>query len=53
MFSIVDPKSQTKLFQASQIGDLTVIRSLLKSGVNINCRDEFGWSPLMIAAAEG
>jgi len=51
--SIVDPKSQTKLFQASQIGDLTVIRSLLKSGVNINCRDEFGWSPLMIAAAEG
>ena len=49
----MDPKSQTKLFQAAQIGDLPALKSLLKSGVSVNCEDEFGWTPLMIAATEG
>ena len=53
IFSVVDPTINKKLLLAAQSRDLSVVNRLLKNGADINSVDEFGWTPLMIAAAEG
>ncbi|CAG5132947.1 unnamed protein product [Candidula unifasciata] len=48
------PHSQTfKLLQAAQMGELKQVSALLTKGVNVNCQDYFGWTPLMVAAKQG
>jgi ankyrin repeat protein len=34
-------------------GDVIAIRNLLSSGLDVDLRNEFGWTPLMLAASEG
>lgn len=44
---------QSSLVLASEIGDGNIIRLLLKCGVNPNTRNEYGESPLHLAATHG
>jgi len=37
----------------AQSGDISLVNRLLKDGADINFCDDFGWTPLMIASAEG
>lgn len=47
-------RSQTaKLLQAAEMGDLEQVAELLGKGVDVNCQDYFGWTPLMVAAKQG
>lgn len=49
-----DTVLEGRFLQAVQIGDLELVRRLHSSGAaGLECRDRYGWSPLMIAAAEG
>ena len=49
----MDPTINKKLLLAAQSRDLSVVNRLLKNGADIDSVDEFSWTPLMIAAAEG
>lgn len=41
------------LLHASAQGNLSLVEALVKSGVNIECVDEAGWTPLLKAVYEG
>lgn len=41
------------LFKASSEGELDLVESCLKNGLNVNSQDDFKWTPLMCAAFAG
>ena len=41
------------MLEAAEKGNLSLIEALIGSGVNIECRDENGWTPLLKAVYEG
>ena len=43
----------TTFIEASQNGHLDVVKHLLEKGVNLNCKDNTGLTPLHHAASEG
>lgn len=45
--------SESDLLRAAEGNDLDTLVKCLDQGLNINCLDSFGWSPLMIAACAG
>ena len=45
-------KKNNELLYASSRGNIDKIKSLLKKGINIDCRDSFGITPLMKACNE-
>ena len=45
-------KNQTKIFDAASGGDAGEVRRLV-NGVDLECKDGNGWTPLMNAADEG
>jgi ankyrin repeat protein len=36
-----------------KMGDIIALRKFVASGVDVNSRNRFGWTPLMLAAGEG
>lgn len=42
-----------ELIQASRVGDLNRVSSLLTDGADINAVDEEGWTPYLAASVEG
>jgi ankyrin repeat protein len=42
-----------ELLRLIKKGDIVSIRALVSSGVDINCANKYGWTPLMLAASEG
>ena len=50
-----DSVLEGRFLRAIQAGDLDLVRQLLGGGSTslLECRDRYGWSPLMVAAAEG
>jgi ankyrin repeat protein len=47
-----DPQA-TAMFQAAQRGNVAAIEKILRGGLDVNCRDETGITPLMAAARAG
>lgn len=41
------------LIQASRIGDLTRVKTLIDQGADLNAVDQEGWTPYLAASAEG
>jgi uncharacterized protein len=41
------------LIEAAKKGDLKQVETLLNKGVDVNTKDEFGWTPLIHAAGQG
>jgi hypothetical protein len=51
-----DSALENSFLKAVQAGDLDLVRQLLSRGGGrslLECRDRYGWSPIMIAAGEG
>jgi ankyrin repeat protein len=49
-----DPHPQaTAMMMAAQRGNVAAMDELLRSGLDVDCRDEFGKTPLMAAASGG
>ncbi|RUS89802.1 hypothetical protein EGW08_002414 [Elysia chlorotica] len=46
-------RRQSKFLQAAQLGNCSKVCELLDQGVNLNCKDFYGWTALMCAAKEG
>ncbi len=44
---------ETSLLTAAALGDLPTIIALINLGVDINCRDAIGRTPIMLAAIHG
>lgn len=42
-----------KFHRAIKAGDVIAIRNLVTSGLDVNTRNRFGWTPLMVAGVEG
>ena len=42
-----------RLRDGAEAGNLSIVRSLLDEGLNVNEGDEDGWTPLLLACAEG
>ena len=42
--------SPKKLIKAAKKGNLELANSLIENGVDVNCKDEKGWTPLMHAS---
>lgn len=47
------PDSIQYLMLAIDTGDIEIVQALLESGINVNQRDEDGWTALMYASLEG
>ena len=43
----------TQLLNAAQNGKLDEVRSLISQSIDVNVRDEYGWTPLLWAAMNG
>ena len=43
----------SELLEAARKGDVRKVRELLDRGANVNARDEYGWTPLHLAAYRG
>ena len=41
------------LIQASRVGDLSRVKSLIRQGADLNAVDQEGWTPYLAASAEG
>lgn len=41
------------LMEATRKGDLAQVQDLLEKGADVNTRDEYGWTPLTLAAEKG
>jgi len=55
-FSLSNAQSQEldkKLIEASQLGDITTVTSLIKEGANVNAKDVFGNTALICALQSG
>src|SRR5262245_7558353 len=49
-----DPHPQrTTMFEAAQRGNVAAMNDILRGGLNVDCRDETGLTPLMAAARGG
>ncbi|KAF6025974.1 CLPB [Bugula neritina] len=46
-------RSANLLFISCKNNDLEAVRKLINSGVDVNCKHRFGWTPLMVAAING
>lgn len=44
---------QPAVYQAAMAGDDGAVREIIALGGNVNARGEFGWTPLLAAAAQG
>ena len=45
---------ELRLFEAIKAGNVTVVRDLLNDkNLDVNCRHEYGWTPLLVAAVNG
>jgi ankyrin repeat protein len=42
-----------ELIQASRVGDVNRVSSLITAGADINAVDDEGWTPYLAASAEG
>ena len=42
-----------KLLDYSKIGDLNGVKQSIKNGVDVNCKDNYGWTPLHWSSLEG
>jgi len=51
--SIAQTNAELALVNAASIGNLEEVKELLKSGVNVNARNDKGSTPLMTAASGG
>jgi len=51
--SIAQTNAELVLVNAASIGNLEEVKELLKSGVNVNARNDKGSAPLMTAASGG
>ncbi|KAJ3660298.1 hypothetical protein Zmor_004753 [Zophobas morio] len=45
--------AETPLWLASQKGNLNIVEYFVRSGVEINCADNYGWTPLFVASRNG
>lgn len=45
--------SESDFLKAAQNGDIKVVKKCIKSGLEINCVDSYGWSALMCASHSG
>lgn len=48
-----NPGRNLALIQASRVGDVSRVSTLLEDGADINAVDEEGWTPYLAASAEG
>ena len=48
-----DTGGQSSLYLASWQGHGEAVQALIRGGAAIDSRERFGWTPLMIAAADG
>ncbi|XP_055330819.1 caseinolytic peptidase B protein homolog [Paramacrobiotus metropolitanus] len=49
----VDKFCDGRLFEAIINGEETALSSMIKSGIDVNCRHRYGWTPLHLAAVRG
>ncbi|KAK3861017.1 hypothetical protein Pcinc_032972 [Petrolisthes cinctipes] len=47
------PRLMNKAFRCAQDNDVAVLRDLLNTGLNVNTKDTYGWSLLMVASCAG
>lgn len=45
--------SESDFLKAAQNGDIRVVKKCIKSGIEINCVDSYGWTALMCASHSG
>ena len=53
LFKKLNSPSPEKLIKAARKGNLKLVNSLLENGIDVNSRDEKGWTPLIWASFNG
>lgn len=48
-----EPEKEAALLNAAQQGNLSLVEALVNAGIDIECEDEAGWTPLLKAIYEG
>ena len=48
-----ESSDEQRLFRAAKTGDLEEVRRLLRAGVDVNARNEYGYTALIVAASYG
>ncbi len=52
-FAACSKKADKKLLDFAKLSDIAGVVSSINSGANVNARDDFGWTPVMVAAENG
>ena len=41
-----------QIFEAIDVNSMGVLKNLINNGANVNCKDNYGWTPLMVAVRQ-